>query len=339
MTALGVGIIGYGFMGRTHAGAYAAAAGAGLPCVLRAVCDPDAARLGDGAGTAGNLESGHERARGLVGVRRLTNPAELLADPSIAMVSVCAHTDAHVPLAMAALSAGKHVLVEKPVALRSEEVSRLAEAARRAGRVCVPAMCMRFWPGWDWLRARIRDGSLGRLRSLSLTRMGAGPTWSPEFYMDDSRSGGPMFDLHVHDADFVCWALGRPASVSCHGSRRHFTTAFGFASGPEHVVAEGAWDLSATAGFRMRYFAVFEHATAEWDLSRSPRLLLHRREGTEAVAVGEGAGYEPEVAHFVRCVSRGETPGATMDEAAAVTRVLEAATRSLGAGGRAEAVL
>ncbi|MFN0132663.1 MAG: Gfo/Idh/MocA family protein [Phycisphaerales bacterium] len=332
MGTLGVGIIGYGFMGRTHAAAYAAAAAAGLPCVVRAVCDPSAARLGDG-GVGGNLESGQERAA-LDGVTRHADPSALLADSSIAMVSVCTPTDSHVPVAIAALEAGKHVIVEKPVGLRSVEVLRLAEAARRAGRVCMPAMCMRFWPGWDWLRERIRDREFGAVRSVALTRMGAGPTWSPEFYMDAARSGGPMFDLHVHDMDFLYWCFGMPTEVHCHGSPRHFTTALKFAGGPEHVVAEGAWDLTPTAGFRMRYFVTFEHATAEWDLSRTPRLMLHRAGGSEVVEVGVGAGYEPEVAHFVRCVARAETPAATMEEAVDVTRVLEAAVASLRSGVR-----
>jgi predicted dehydrogenase len=117
-------------------------------------------------------------------------------------VSICTPTDSHIELAMTALAAGRHVLVEKPVALRSAEVARLAQAAAPAGRVCMPAMCMRFWPGWEWLKERIEAGEFGRVRSATFQRVGAPPDWSA-FYGDYARSGGPLHDLHIHDADFI----------------------------------------------------------------------------------------------------------------------------------------
>jgi predicted dehydrogenase len=160
---IGVGVIGLGFMGRAHVGCYAAAARAGLPCKLVAVCDADEAKLtGDGP-VSGNLETGAkaERLFDPREVRAYRRAEELLADPHVGLVSICTHTDYHVDLASRRCNAGKHVLVEKPVALRSADVRRLADAARSAKTLCMPAMCIRFWPGWDWLHARVKDGALG----------------------------------------------------------------------------------------------------------------------------------------------------------------------------------
>ena len=148
-----MGVIGLGFMGRTHVHAVHAAARHGL-AELVAVADCDESRLrADGAVTEGNLPTG---AQGLlfdpVKVRTFSDPSALLAMPDLDAVSICTHTQTHVELAIAAMQAGKHVLVEKPVALSSAAVTRVAEASHRARRLCVPAMCMRHWPGWTLLR-------------------------------------------------------------------------------------------------------------------------------------------------------------------------------------------
>ena len=280
-------------------------------------------------------------------VRGHTTPAALLADPAVGLVSICTYTDTHVDLALAALAAGKHVLVEKPLSLRSSEVRRLAEDARMAqaerGLLCMPAMCMRFWPGWDWLRERVRDGSLGKVRSANFQRLGSGPTWATAFYRDSLRSGGAIFDLHIHDTDFVCWCFGVPRAVVSTGDDQHISTMFQYASanagagtGPAHVVAEGAWDLAPGAGFRMRYTVNFEYATAEFDLSRTPALLLHTDAGTSAIEsplAGITTGYDGEVRHIVGAiVSDARTIRSTVDEAAMVTAVLEAEQASQRSG-------
>src|SRR5688572_12010705 len=150
-------VIGLGFMGATHVAAYQSAARAGFPCRLVAVCDPQPARrqgrLGD---VGGNLASGSEAAAfDPAEVRGYESAGELLADGGIDLVSICTPTDTHVDLAERAMRAGKHVLLEKPVALTAEPVRRLAGVAAQCGVVCMPAMCMRFWPAWAWLKEAV----------------------------------------------------------------------------------------------------------------------------------------------------------------------------------------
>src|SRR5688500_5951283 len=270
-----VGVIGLGFMGATHVNAYRAAARDGFPCALVAVCDTkESRRRGIFSDVGGNIgdTSDPTPAFDPKRIRAYAVADELLADREVDLVSICTHTDTHVDLAVRALRAGKHVLVEKPVALTADEVRRVRDAAREAGRLCMPAMCMRFWPAWAWLKQRIDDGALGRCTGLTLTRVGAAPAWSGAFYADSSRSGGALVDLHVHDADFVLFCFGRPSSVYTVGDVNHVTTAYRFDRDdrPAHVVAEGAWLTPGTA-FRMRYVAAFERATADFDLFREPQ--------------------------------------------------------------------
>ncbi len=329
---LGIGIIGLGFMGRTHLAAFAAANAIGLGNQLVAVADSDAERRTGRVVEGGNFDTGAKRDSLFDPklVRAYSDPRALIDDPEVDLVSICTPTSTHVELALAALAAKKHVLVEKPVAISSADVQRLADAASRSDRLCMPAMCMRFWPGWDWLREHIRRGTFGPVKSAVFSRLGTRPGWNPSFYSDPQRSGGALFDLHIHDADFVRWCFGEPTSVSSTGSLDHVTTLYRFANGPAHVVAEGGWDHTGGFAFRMRYIVVFEHATAEFDFSRNPKLVLSRGGASEAVELPAHTGYDGEVRHLLAMIARGDRElVANISEAAALTRMLEAERASL----------
>lgn len=329
---VGVGVIGLGFMGRTHLGAYRAAVDAGHPNRLVAVCDKDPARFKSGGFARGNIEqdAGDEPLFDPDATAIYGAPADLLADDAVQLVSICTHTDTHVDLAVQALEAGKHVLVEKPVATDPEQAERLAQAARAANTLCMPAMCMRFWPGWRWLGDAVHDGRFGRVRSAVFRRLASHPGWSPDFYSNPNRSGGALFDLHVHDADFVCWLFGRPSSVTSTGSVDHLTTAYHYEEGPAHVVAEGGWDHTGGFEFHMGFTVVFDEATADFTFARQPQLVLARGGRSEPVTVSDGTGYDGEVRHLLAaCAGEGDGLEATVDEAVGLTRMLVAERESL----------
>ncbi len=363
---IGVGIIGLGVMGRQHLASYRAAHAAGLPNQLVAVADPDPLRRAGQVGAQGNLELRDEhappaRAFDPALVRAYASAEELIGDREVELVSVCSWTPAHVEHAAAALAAGKHVLVEKPVALEAAQATRLAALARAADTLCMPAMCMRFWPAWSWLQRAIASRRYGAVRSAVFTRVGSHPGPASPFYGDVARSGGALFDLHVHDADFVRFCFGPPSEVVSTGSVNHLTTLYRFedaafgapvapvapgapgASGASpasaallpgaHVVAEGGWSFDASQPFRMRYTVCFEHATADWDLSRDPALMLARAGRHEPVMLAPGTGYDWEVRHLLAAIARGSrTLIADMADAAALTAQLQAEAESLATG-------
>lgn len=325
--SLRVGVMGLGFMGRTHIGAYRAAATRGLENELVAVCDPDPERRAGRGGEGGNPELGshEERLFDPARVRGHATPAELFADDEVDLISICTPTDTHVDLAIEALAAGKHVLVEKPVALRAADVARLAEAAEASDRLCMPAHCMRFWPGWDWLKRAVASGEFGAVRSAVFRRLASPPAWSPDFYRDAARTGGALVDLHIHDADFVRHCFGAPDRVTSTGSLDHVTTLYHYAEGPSHVVAEGGWDHTPGFDFQMRYVVVFEEATAEFDLGRTPQLLLSRDGESTPVELPEGDGYVGEVSHLLEAIRSGSRDlRVTVGEARDLAAMLEA---------------
>lgn len=319
-------------MGWRHVEAYDAAARGGFPCRVLAVCDPSEQKR-RGPTTGGNIDSGArvESPRDLTGHACLE---DLLDDERIDLVSVCTHTDSHVEIALQTLRAGKHALVEKPVALTADAVRPLAEAARGASTLCMPAHCMRFWPGWDWLRGEIASGEHGRVVSASFLREGAAPGWASHFYSDTARSGGALGDFHIHDADFILWALGKPAAVCCIGDDRHTSTLYRFGEGgPAHVVAEAGWSRAHGAGFRMRYTVDFERATAEFEIGRTPMLTLSDAHGSRPIEIAEGTGYDHQIRHLLRAIAEGRRDlRVTMDDALATAALLDAERMSRDAG-------
>ncbi len=140
-----------------------------------------------------------------------------------------------------------------------------------------------------------------------------------------------LCELSDDDTDFVVHALGMPTSVVSVGERRHLTTLYRIPGGPGHVVARGGWLSSPGCGFTMRMLVEFESAVADFELGRSPELVVHGAAGaSHTPALEPITGWQGEVRAFVRAVrgGAGEAPP-TVSQAAGVTRVLEAEARSL----------
>lgn len=332
MKKLGIGVVGLGFMGRTHLTAWNAAAQDGLPCEVVAVCDRD--RRAPNSTGEGNLRFAFKESElyDPARVTRFDDARHLFADPRVHIVSICTNTESHAELTLAALDAGKHVICEKPVALDLKTVRRVRDAAKKAKTLCMPAMCMRFWPGWSWLRDQVATKAFGNVKSAVFQRLSSPPDWSTAFYRDPKRTGGALVDLHIHDADLVGFIFGTPDAVVSTGTLDHVTTLYRYKKGPAHVMAEGGWDHTGGFPFRMRFIVVFEKATADFDLLREDKLVVVRNGSTEPVALPSGTGYDGEIRHFLDVVAgqkKRTALRATLDDAVAVTELLRAERRSL----------
>lgn len=320
-----VGVIGLGLMGRTHVEAYRAASRSGRACRLVAVADPNADRLTGRIDVAGNLQSaaGDEPLFDPRVVRASTDAQRVLDDPEVELVSICTPTDTHVDLARRAVRAGKHVLVEKPVALDPRSIDALADEVERAATICAPAMCMRFWPGWSWLRDAVRDERYGAVHSAVFQRCAGRPAWNAAFYGDRARSGGALHDLHVHDADLAHWLFGAPDEIVATGSHDHVTALYRYVRGPRHVALEGGWDHADGFPFRMRFVVAFERATAEFDLRREPKLEIARDGRVETPELESFTGYDGEVRAVLAAIATGDVRALpTLREAAATARAI-----------------
>ena len=330
-----VGVIGLGVMGTTHLDAYASITDANVV----AVADRIAAKLRGEDRDKGNIDgqAGSGGGFDLSKVKHYAEGTDLIHDPGIEMVDICLATPLHAEFAIEALNAGKHVLIEKPFARTGGEAERIRQVAVKAKGMAMCAMCMRFWPGWDWLKAAVDSGRYGPVRSATFRRVGEHP--GGPFYSSGERSGGAILDLHIHDSDFVQHLLGVPEAVTSRGYKKvtdhidHVTTFYHYPDGP-HVVAEGSWAMAKGFGFSMTYCVNFQNATAVFDLSKDKPLTLYEP-GKEPVAVElePGMGYVPELAYFIDCIQTGRTPRrVTLEDAALSVLIVEAESRSVETG-------
>jgi len=331
-----IGMIGMGFMGRVHFEAYAK-----LPIAhVVAIADKDPKRAGgDLSGVWGNLGDGISKVLPMDRINGTTRWADLLAMPEIDVIDVCMPTPTHVEIVLAALSAGKHVLCEKPLARSAAEAQRIAQAAASAKGFFMPAMCMRFWPEWEWLAEAVRDGRYGKVRSAAFTRLASCPEG---WYRDGSLSGGGLLDLHVHDVDFIYHLFGKPRGVfsrgfSCvSGEIDYVVSQYLFDNGPI-VSAAGSWCNSAGTPFTMRYTVQFERATVDYDLSREQTLMAYHDGQAEPIETASHNGYVGELGYFLDCVATGRRPQrVTADDAVVGLRIVEAEKQSVESGNAAD---
>ncbi len=332
-----VGVIGIGMMGNTHLDVYAQHTLA----TIVAVSDIDPERLSGRARAKGNIEGQAQSRFDPNTARQYDEGMKLIADPDVELVDICLPTPLHLEYAHAALRAGKHVMVEKPVARTAREADKLAECAAEAalnGQFAMPAMCMRFWPGWDWLKKEVIQGQrYGRLVAAHFRRVSAHPNTA--FYRSGDACGGAILDLHVHDTDFVQWCFGMPKAVTSHGYSKitgaidHVFTQYDFGEAGPLVTAEGAWAMADGFPFTMQFTVNCERASIVFDVAAAPSLKVFHEGRTEVIPLAEGMGYTHEINYFLNCIKRGVAPQiVTIEDAARSVRIVEAETASIRAG-------
>ena len=327
-----IAVIGLGFMGQCHLQAWLA-----HPLArVAAVCSRSIGADGQLRGVRGNIRATSDLSLP-PGTRIHRNWEEVMNDPEIDAVDICTPTRLHAEQSLAALRAGKHVLCEKPLAATAGEARAVADAAAAAGKIAMPAMCMRFWPGWDHLRDHVRSRRYGNLLEASFDRRSALPDWGDgTTYSADP--GGALTDLHIHDTDFILHLLGAPQGVRSTGVTtpegiiHEVSTRYIYPGGPR-VEASGSWLLPE--GFQMGYRLTFEQAVIEFDSRRGADALTITERGqsprTEAPAPGDG--YAGEIDHFVRCIAAGAVNASVRaDDAATALDLCAAEERSLRGG-------
>jgi predicted dehydrogenase len=298
-----------------------------------AVADESIARAkGDISGSWGNLGDGPQKVD-FSKVAGTTSWRELIAMSDVDVVDICVPTPFHLEIVEAALAAGKHVLCEKPMARTSADAEAMVRAASKAQTFFMPAMCMRFWPEWAWLKEAIASNRYGRVLSASFLRQGTMP---PGWYKNGAISGGALLDLHIHDTDFVCHLFGKPRAVSSRGyisgsgQPDHLSTQYFYDDVPL-VVADGGWAFAEPYPFRMRYTVNFQNnATVDFDLGREDKLIVYENGKANPIPCEAIDGWQGEIRYFVDCVSKNKKPETvTAEDGALSLRVIEAEARSL----------
>jgi predicted dehydrogenase len=331
---INVGIVGLGFMAATHLRAYRQ-----IPGVrVAAICNPSGRHLdGDFSEVAGNVGSNEPIKLDMHSVKAYRDANELMRDANIHLIDICAPTYAHASLCIGALTAGKHVICEKPLARTAKLAQTIAHTAEKAKGYFMPAMCLRFWPEWAWVKQAIDQRTYGKVLAARFRRVAEPPAWGQKNFFDGKESGGALFDLHIHDTDFVQFCFGRPQAVystgyiKFSGAIDHVVTQYIVASGAS-VHGEGGWAMSKGFGFHMSYTVNFENATADYDLARSAEALklFEKDREPRTITLNAPDGYIGELSHMVQAITAGRPPTVvTARDAQGAVEICEAEEQSI----------
>jgi predicted dehydrogenase len=276
-----IGIVGIGFMGRIHFLASQTLNSARVA----AICSRDEKkRQGDWSATRGNF--GPEPGQvDLTGVKAYATLGEMLADPEIDLIDICNTTTHHPETAIQALEAGKHVLVEKAIALKPKHADRMIAAARDAGKMLMVAHVLPFFPEFRFAAEAVKGGQYGALKAAHFERVIAKPDWSEEM-SDSAATGGPAVDLHIHDTHFIAMLCGMPKAVFSAGTLEndavnYLTTSYLLRNGAAVTCGSGA--VAASGRPFMHGFQIYlEKATLAYNSSGLP-LTVYGADGSVAV--------------------------------------------------------
>jgi predicted dehydrogenase len=319
-----IAVFGLGFMGSTHLKALREIPQAELVAV---VSDVPEKLTGDLSSIQGNL-GGPGLKFDFDNIRKYRNPHDALRDREIDAVDLCLPTHLHAPVAIEALRAGKHVLVEKPMALNIEQANAMIAEADESNRVLMSAQVLRFFPAYLPMINAVKSGTYGPVRSALFRRRCAAPTWNA-WLKDPRASGGGVFDLLIHDVDMALHLFGPPEGVSATGYADLsagidiITARLHYAAIPD-VIITGGWHHPKAYPFSMEYTVIAQNGTFDYS-SAGRQPTLYRADGTEQVLDQPAKdGYQAEIEYFVDCCIHNRRPeNCPPEQSAAAVRVAQ----------------
>ena len=264
---------------------------------------------------------------------------KLLENENPDMIDICTPSYLHDEMVITALKAGKHVLCEKPMSIKSGPAGEMVKAAEESGRLYMTAQVVRFMSPYVYLKKVIDGKELGNPVRVEMRRISHIPEKSWDHWMKDiKKSGGTPIDLSIHDIDFVQYAFGEPKDVSAvyyklKGENDHITSVLiydGFT-----VTANGGW-FKCDIPFRAEYLAIFENGYVEYKND-----VITKNGETVDIEKGEvvsdadfnatgSDGYTEEIAYFISCIEKNKkptvvTPASSEKSVKLVERILEKA--------------
>jgi len=246
------------------------------------------------------------------GLVKYRDIGEVLEDARVEAVDICLPTNLHARVAVKALRAGKHVLVEKPMALDALSARDMIAASKRYRRVLMVAQVLRFFPVYDVLRELVSSARIGTVRSAFFRRRCAAPGWGG-WLADPGQSGGGVFDLLIHDIDMALHLFGKPAGVAATGYEALpsgvdvITSELHYPEGPTVVLA-GGWHHPKSYPFSMEYTVIADEGTVEYSSAGRPPTVYHSDGRVEPLALKEQDGYRAQIEYFFQCCRDGSRP-------------------------------
>jgi predicted dehydrogenase len=314
-----IGLVGFGGIGKVHFSNYKHIE----DCEVSAICDPSPPAR----------KAAEEK-----GVRCYENLTAMLAGEKCDVVDVCTPTFLHYDAVMEALRDGRHVICEKPLALKSAHAAEMFGLAEKQGLQLLVGHVLQFYPASKLLHEIVRDGRYGKPLDAVFIRISACPRWASEVWLlDKAKSGLLPFDLHIHDLDLMVSLFGKPESYETFSGGReeaayeeYYRIMYRY---PKlNVCCEAAW-YNAGLPFTANWRVYFEKAVL---LCENGKLLAYKLDGPpeefdieEKLKIPTGINLPPtgvfydELSFFLKRIKSGEKTQYRKDEIINVLTILE----------------
>lgn len=278
-----------------------------------------------------------------------TDSDELFQKEEIHVVDLCVPTYLHKEYVMKAARAGKHVICEKPLALNVHDAQEMIDSCKQHGVHLYVGQVVRFFPEYVQARDQVKSGAIGKPGVVRLTRGGPFPRAWDNWYAEDAKSGGLIFDLMIHDFDWLRWTFGEVERVMARRVSRpsgreqleYVLVTLRMADGTiAHV--EGTW---AHTSFRTSFEIAGDQGMIVHDSRNSAPLEVNMRSsdvesngngGTGGVAVPESPlfkdPFQRELEHFADCIRTGAKPVVSAYDALKAVEIAQAVKQSAELG-------
>jgi UDP-N-acetylglucosamine 3-dehydrogenase len=306
---IGVAVVGTGFWGRNHARNFKEMA----ETELVAVCDVDSER----ANTVAKQFA----------VKPYTNVSKMLKNKDIQAVTICTWSTSLAKEAMKALKAGKHVLVEKPMAVNVRQAEKLLETAEKEGLHLTVGFLMRFIPGIQEIKKAVKTKTVGELVCATAKRVSEWP----------ERIGdvGVVKDTAIHDIDVIGYlfnedpiAVYAKAGSMAHRKFEDYAQIMLTFQGGKNAFIESNW----LTPYKTRTLVVtgsagimkLDYITQELTIEDAKQTLQPRYPVQEPLKL--------ELRHFANCIMNNEKPLITAEDGVKALKIAEAALKSSAVG-------
>ena len=301
---ISMGIVGSGYMGRTHAEACAESNNVTVKAIV--------SRKMEKAKALGSKW----------GANAYTSLEEMLKQENIDIVDICYPTCCHKDLALQAAKAGKHILLEKPLASSLAEAEEIRKAVEKAGVKIMIAHVLRFVSPYKAMRDAVVEGKLGNIQLVSMHRVvphrdqtkDKSMASSGEWSLDPDLYGSAVMDFNIHDFDYICWLMGKPKNIyskglkSAHGAWDHVMSLIDYGNGK---VAYTETSFDTPEGY------IYMHALIKGDkgyldftTKPAPAVTLYTYDGQEPAtfSLPDRDPFQDEIEYFASCVEEDREP-------------------------------
>lgn len=322
---INVGLVGLGFIGKTHLEAYEA-----LPnAKVIQIC------------SRSGIDNSLIHYKGKV----TTDYDALLSNPEIDVVDICLPTYLHEEYIVRAARAGKDIICEKPLALTAKAVKRIMKIVEEENIRLFVGHVLRFWPAYKKLKQTSESINFQAIQTVHAKRLGQVPTWS-EWFQYPEKSGGALFDLHIHDIDFAYYLLGEVKSVYAvghqneYGAWEHIMTTLRFKNQAKAFI-EASHTMPHKYPFIMSFRAQAKNATIDFELKaaenieqiNNSQLHLYKGKKQSEIPVEDNDAFQIELAYFIHCLEDNqENQIVPLDDVLYIIQLLEAIEQSLKTG-------